>query len=47
VGRAYVILPEGGLDKPIGEYDAKTLAWILTGHLARRAGTGVALWLLA
>jgi len=26
VGRGYVILPQGGLSKPIGEYDATTLA---------------------
>ncbi len=43
----YVILPEGGLYKPIFEYDAKTLAWDLSGHLAYGAGTGVAFWLLA
>jgi hypothetical protein len=43
----YVILPEGGLYKPIWKYDAKTLAWDLTGHLAYGAGTGVTFWLLA
>jgi hypothetical protein len=43
----YVILPEGGLYKPIWEYDAKTLAWDLTGHLAYGAGTGTTFWLLA
>ena len=43
----YVILPEGGLYKPILEYDAKTLAWDLTGHLAYGAGTGVTFWLFA
>ena len=37
----YVILPEGGLYKPIWDYDATTLAWDLTGHLAYGAGTGV------
>ena len=37
----YVILPEGGLYKPIWEYDAKTLAWDLSGHLAYGAGTGI------
>ena len=42
----YVILPEGGLYKPIWDYDAKTLAWDLTGHLAYGAGTGVTFWLL-
>lgn len=43
----YVILPEGGLYKPIWDYDAKTLAWDLTGHLAYGAGTGVTFRLLA
>ena len=43
----YVILPEGGLYKPIFEYDAKTLAWDLSGHLAYGAGTGVTFWLFA
>jgi hypothetical protein len=43
----YVILPEGGLYKPIWEYDAKTLAWDLTSHLAYGAGTGGTFWLLA
>jgi hypothetical protein len=43
----YVILPEGGLYKPIWDYDAKTLAWDLSGHLAYGAGTGVTFWLLA
>jgi hypothetical protein len=43
----YVILPEGGLYKPIWEYDVKTLAWDLTGHLAYGAGTGVTFLLLA
>ncbi len=43
----YVVLPEGGLYKPIWEYDAKTLAWDLAGHLAYGAGTGVTFWLLA
>ena len=42
-----VILPEAGLYKPILEYDAKTLAWDLTGHLAYGAGTGVTFWLFA
>ena len=41
----YLILPEGGLYKPIWEYDAKTLAWDLSGHLAYGAGTGAAFWL--
>jgi hypothetical protein len=43
----YVVLPEGGLYKPIWEYDAKTLAGDLAGHLAYGAGTGTAFWLLA
>ena len=44
---SYVILPEGGLYKPIWEYDAQTLAWDLTGHLAYGAGTGVTFLVLA
>jgi hypothetical protein len=44
---SYVILPEGGLYKPIWEYDAQTLAWDLTGHLAYGAGTGVTFLALA
>jgi hypothetical protein len=43
----YVILPEGGLYKPIFEYDAKTLAWDLSGHLAYGTGTGATFWLFA
>ena len=43
----YVILPEAGLYKPIWKYDAKTLAWDLSGHLAYGTGTGVTFWLLA
>jgi hypothetical protein len=43
----YVILPLGGLYKPIWEYDAETLAWDLAGHLAYGAGTGVTFSLLA
>ena len=43
----YVILPEGGLYKPIWDYDAKTLAWDLSGHLAYGAGTGAAFSILA
>jgi hypothetical protein len=43
----YVILPQGGLYKPIWEYDAKTLAWDLAGHLAYGAGTGITFRLLA
>lgn len=41
----YVILPEGGLYKPIWEYDTKTLGDDLTAHLAYGAGTGVTFWL--
>ena len=43
----YVVLPEGGLYKPIWDYDAKTPAWDLSAHLAYGAGTGTAFWLLA
>lgn len=43
----YVVLPAGGLYKPIWEYDARTLADDLTAHLAYGAGTGAAFWLLA
>jgi hypothetical protein len=43
----YVILPQGGLYKPIWKYDAKTLSWDLSGHLAYGAGTGIAFLLLA
>jgi len=41
----YAVLPLGGLYKPIWEYDAKTLAGDLAGHLAYGAGTGTAFWL--
>ena len=37
----------GAIYKPIWEYDAKTLAADLSGHLAYGAGTGVTFWLLA
>jgi hypothetical protein len=43
----YVVLPEAGIYKPIWEYDPKTLAIDLSGHLAYGAGTGVTFWLLA
>jgi hypothetical protein len=43
----YVILPEGGLYKPIWQYDAKTLAIDLSAHLAYGAGTGTTFWALA
>jgi hypothetical protein len=42
----YAVLPEAGLYKPILEYDAKTLAWDLSAHLAYGAGTGVTFWVL-
>jgi hypothetical protein len=41
----YAVLPEAGIYKPIWEYDAKTLARDLGGHLAYGAGTGTAFWL--
>ena len=44
-GAGYVVLPEAGIYKPIWEYDAKTLARDLAGHLAYGAGTGAAFWL--
>jgi hypothetical protein len=43
---SYVVLPEAGLYKPIWNYDANTLAWDLSAHLAYGAGTGTAFWLL-
>jgi hypothetical protein len=43
----YVVLPEGGLYKPIWDYDAQTLAWDLSAHLAYGATTGAAFRLLA
>jgi hypothetical protein len=43
----YVVLPEAGLYKPIWKYDARTLAWDLSAHLAYGAGTGATFWLLA
>ena len=43
----YAVLPQAGIYRPIWEYDAKTLAIDLSGHLAYGAGTGVAFWLLA
>ncbi|HEX7994592.1 MAG TPA: hypothetical protein VF506_11770 [Streptosporangiaceae bacterium] len=46
-GAGYVILPAAGIYKPIWEYDAKTLATDLSGHLAYGAGTGAAFWLFA
>jgi hypothetical protein len=43
----YVVLPEGGLYKPIWEYDAETLAIDLSAHLAYGAGTATTFWLLS
>lgn len=43
----YTLLPRAGLYKPISDYDAKTLAWDLSGHLAYGACTGAAFRLLA
>jgi hypothetical protein len=42
----YIALPTAGLYKPIWKYDAKTLAWDLSAHLAYGAGTGTTFWLL-
>jgi len=44
---SYVVLPVAGLYQPIWKYDAKTLAWDLSAHLAYGAGTGAAFWVLA
>jgi len=41
------ILPEAMIYKPIWEYDVKTLARDLGGHLAYGAGTAAAFWLFA
>ena len=43
---SYVVLPEAGLYQPIWKYDAKTLAWDLSAHLAYGAATGTTFWLL-
>jgi hypothetical protein len=43
----YALLPEGGLYKPIWEYNLMTVAEDLGAHLAYGAGTGTAFWLLA
>jgi hypothetical protein len=43
----YLVLPEGGLYKPIWKYDATTLACDLSGHLAYGAGVGVTFSLVA
>ena len=42
----YAVLPQAGIYRPIWEYDAKTLAIDLSGHLAYGTGTGVTFWLL-
>jgi hypothetical protein len=44
---SYVVLPEAGLYQPIWKYDAKTLTWDFSAHLAYGAGTGATFWLLA
>jgi hypothetical protein len=44
-GSGYLVLPEGGLYKPIWAYDRKVLADDLTAHLAYGAGTGITFWL--
>jgi hypothetical protein len=46
-GLGYLVLPEGGLYKPIWQYDAKTLARDLVAHFGYGAGTGAAFWALA
>ena len=46
LGPDHIFLLAAGLYKPIWEYDAKTLAKDLGGHLAYGAGTGAAFWLL-
>jgi hypothetical protein len=43
----YAVLPRAGLYKPMRDYDAKTLAWDLSGHLAYGASTGATFRLLA
>ena len=42
----YTVLPIAGLYKPIWKYDARTLAWDLSAHLAYGAATGTTFWLL-
>ena len=41
-----IALLAAGLTSRSAEYDAKTLAWDLSAHLAYGAGTGTAFWLL-
>jgi hypothetical protein len=43
----YIALPIAGLYKPIWEYDAETLAWDLSAHLAYGAGTATTFWLVS
>jgi hypothetical protein len=43
---SYVVLPEGGIYKPIWKYDVETLAKDLAAHLSYGAGSGVAFWML-
>ncbi len=43
----YVVLPAGGLYKPIWAYDAATLAKDLSAHLAYGAGTGASFAILS
>ena len=43
----YVVLPAAKLYKPIWDYDAKTLAKDLTGHLVYGLGTATAMGLLS
>ena len=42
----YAVLPEGGLYKPIWQYDPLTLAKDLSAHVAYGAATGTVFWLL-
>jgi hypothetical protein len=42
----YIVLPQAGIYQQIWEYDAKTLAIDLSGHLAYGTGTGITFWLL-
>jgi hypothetical protein len=43
----YAVLPEGGLYKPIWEYDRLTLAKDLGAHLTYGAAAGATFWLLS
>jgi hypothetical protein len=42
----YIALPAAGLYLPIWKYDAKTLAWDLSAHLAYGTATAATFWLL-